>query len=294
MTSVLVLGVAVVDHVFVVEHIPTRPEKYVAKDAMTVGGGCAANAAVAIARLGGHALLSCRLGDDATADVILDDLKAEGVDVSLSDTSGTRSSCSTILVDANGDRQIVNFRGEGLTQSTNHLADVPEVGAILADTRWPEGAIFAMELARSRGIPGILDVEPDTDPNCLPAASHLAFSEPGLAALYPDLPIYDGLLKASETYRAWCCVTQGENGVAYVENGHVVRVGTIAVEARDTTGAGDVWHGAFALALAEGMKTEDALKFANVTAALKCARLGGRAGSPTRQEVEQELMKGTA
>lgn len=294
MASVLVLGVAVIDHVFLVEDIPQKPEKYIARDAMTVGGGCAGNAAVAIARLGGKAFLSTRLGNDATAKMILNDLQAEGVDTSLSDETGTRSSCSAILVDAKGERQIVNFRGEGLTQDTTHLNAAPQIGAVLADTRWPDGAIHAMNLAQSRGVPGIMDVEADTDPACLYSASHLAFSQPGLTALYPELKIDAALLQAAQEFGAWCCVTLGQDGVAYTDGDKISRVDAPRVDVKDTTGAGDIWHGAFALGLAENMPTKAAIEFANKAAALKCTRIGGRTGAPTRQEVEQISLKGGA
>lgn len=135
MTAVLVVGMAVVDYVFFVDDFPRAAEKYRAQDAMIVGGGGGANAAVAIARLGGLARLSARLGNDASARMILADLEAEGVDVALCDLSGTRSSCSSILIDTAGERQIVNFRGAGLTNDTRHIENAQPVAAVLADTR---------------------------------------------------------------------------------------------------------------------------------------------------------------
>lgn len=294
MTSVLVVGVAVVDYVFVVDEIPTQPEKYVARDAMVVGGGCAGNAAVAISRLGGSAHLASRFGTDAIADTILSGLHDEGVETSLCDRRGVRSACSTILVDAQGERQIVNFRGEGLTSDPTHLGNAPTVDAVLADTRWPQGATFAMNLARERGVPGVMDVEADTDPGCLSAASHLAFSAQGLSALYPGQSVEEGLASAARDHRAWCCATLGPDGVAYIDDGKLHHVPAYAVAVKDTTGAGDIWHGAFTLGLAEGMAELESIRFANAAAALKCARLGGRSGAPTRPEVEEVLTKGGA
>lgn len=292
MTSVLVVGVAVVDYVFLVDKIPAKPQKYVARDAMVVGGGCAGNAAVAISRLGGLAHLASRFGNDAIAETIVADLHSEGVETSLSDRNGVRSACSTVLVDALGERLIVNFRGEGLVTDPSHLANAPTVDAVLADTRWPEGAAFAMSLARERGIPGVMDVEADTDSGCLSAASHLAFSTQGLSALYPGHSVKSALARANSDHHAWCGVTLGAEGVAYIDDGQFRHVPGISVDVKDTTGAGDVWHGAFTLGLAEGNTVLESIGFANTAAALKCMRAGGRNGAPTRPEVDEELVKG--
>lgn len=274
------------DFVFYVEHFPTGGEKNRARDAVVVGGGCAANAAVAIARLGGETYLSTRLGGDQVGRMIEDDLVAERVDLSLSDRSGIRSSYSSVLVDARGERQIMNFRGEALIQSPAHLTAAPEVQAILADTRWDEGALVAMNLAHARGVPGILDVEAPADVKSFGPASHLAFSEQGLAPFYPDLPPEKAIRRVAETYGGWVCVTMGAEGVVWCTANSSGHVPGYFVDVVDTLGAGDVWHGAFALRLAEGACETEAIRFANAVAALKCTRPGGRSGSPSRSDVE--------
>ena len=286
MTGVLVVGVAVVDYVFFVDSFPNAAEKYRARDALVVGGGCAGNAAVAIARLGGTAHLATRLGGDATGALIEADLAAEGVDMALTDRSGARSSCSSILVDAAGERQIVNFRGSGLTELTAQFAGAPDVGAVLADNRWLNGARAAMELARVRGVPGVLDIEAPADASGMSRASHMAFSTQGLDAFYPGLEPPLALERAVEEYGGWACVTLGADGALIYDDEGEVHVPGFAVDVVDTLGAGDVWHGAFALRLADGADEIAAVRFANAAAALKCARPGGRAGAPGRAEVE--------
>lgn len=286
MTRVLVVGVAVLDFVFYVDAFPQGGAKHRARDAAMVGGGCAANAAVAIARLGGEALLLTRLGGDRIGRMILDDLTGEGIDTSLSDTSGARSSYSSILIDSAGERQIMNYRGDGLIQSPARLSDAPDAGAILADTRWSEGAFAAMELARARGVPGVLDVEAPAETDAFGPASHLAFSEQGLAHFHPGLAPEDAIRKVAAEHGGWVCVTMGALGVAWCRGDEGGHEPSRSVAVVDTLGAGDVWHGAFALRLAEGADEVAAIRFANATAALKCTRTGGRDGSPTRDEVE--------
>ena len=251
-----------------------------------VGGGCAANAAVAIARLGGDALLATRLGADPVGRMIRDDLAAEGVDLTLSDLSGLRSSYSSILVDGAGERQIMNFRGDGLLRTPDHLDDSPPVGAVLADTRWSEGALAAMRLAQGRGVPGILDVEAPVDPASFAPASHLAFSEQGLAQFHPGIDPAEAIARVQRDHGGWVCVTTGADGLHWCDDSGAGHLPGFAVAVVDTLGAGDVWHGAFALRLAEGAREVEAARYAHAVAALKCTRRGGRAGSPTRDEVE--------
>jgi sulfofructose kinase len=81
----------------------------------------------------------------------------------------------------------------------------------------------------------------------------------------------------------------GKDGVLFQEEGGIAHLPAFTVETVDTLGAGDVWHGAFALALAEGMSEREAVRFSSATAALKCARFGGRSGTPNRDELERFL-----
>ena len=107
MSRVLCVGHAVQDFVFGVEALPTRGEKYRARSFTTVGGGPAATAAVAIARLGGEALLAARIGDDLAAGLIAAELEGYGVDCRwLRRFAGCGSSVSAVMVDPAGERMI--------------------------------------------------------------------------------------------------------------------------------------------------------------------------------------------
>lgn len=286
MTEVLLVGMAVVDFVLSMERFPTEAAKYRADAAEIVGGGVAANAAVAIARLGGKATLATRVGDDALADLVLGGLAKEGVCVDhVHRAQGGRSSFSSICVDAAGERQIVNFRGSGLTETTDWIARAPRAQAVLVDTRWTAGAAAALISARDWGVPGIVDGEAPIDPVLLETASHVALSRPGLASLEPGTDVVAALARLGARIPGWACVTDGENGVWWTDGEGVSHVPAFRVAVKDTLGAGDVWHGAFALALAEGQAAPEAIRFANAAAALKCMTFGGRSGSPDRAAV---------
>lgn len=294
MTSVLVAGVAVLDFVFHMDTFPDKPEKYRAKDSAIVGGGNAANSSVAIARLGGDARLAARLGDDQVADMILAGLANDGVDCTLVRRfQERRSSFSSIYLDASGERQIMNYRDNDLTMDVGWLVDtMPEqFDAALADTRWPDGALAAMEAAKARNVPGIIDAEAPVHEaeDALQIASHIAFSDQGASEFTGETDAERAALAAQAQLPGRVLVTHGERGVVTIDDGRPVWHAAFPVAVVDTLGAGDVWHGAFALALGEGQSEADAIRFASAAAAIKCTRSGGRDGAPTRAETEQFL-----
>jgi sulfofructose kinase len=295
---VLCLGVAVQDYVFSLPDMPRAPEKYRATDFAIVGGGCAATAAVAIARLGGRAFLAARLGADPLGAVIVAELEQEGVDCTYARRfENCRSSISAVMVDGGGERLIVNYRDPKLPEDAGWLPDLATLGAdvVLADTRWPAGSAALMRQARERGLASVLDAEPPVMPaeEALRLASHIAFSRDGLAEWARTGDLEQGLAAASAC-GAFACVTDGANGVTFKSGMTTRHLPAFTVDAVDTLGAGDVWHGAFALALAEGRSEAEAIRFASAAAALKCTRFGGRSAIPTRTQVEQFLMEQAA
>jgi sulfofructose kinase len=293
------VGHAVQDFVFTVPSLPDRGEKYRASGFVTVGGGPAATAAAAIARLGGRSLLAARVGDDAAADMIVGELRRYGVDCShVRRCAGCASSVSAVIVDVRGERMIVNHLDPSLPADAAWLPGPAEVGAqaVLVDTRWPEGALATLVAARAAGLPAVLDADRPIPPDgaLLHAATHVAFSTD---ALIDFTGIRDPVCALQEVARGlpgWCCVTAGGEGVIAVERGEPRRYAAFDVPVVDTLGAGDVWHGAFALALAEGQGEAAAVRVASAAAALKVQRAGGRAGAPTRAELDVFLAARTA
>ena len=292
MSNVTCVGIAVWDLVFRVDRFPTEPGKYRASERVAVGGGVAANAAVTVAALGGRASLVGCVGADPTGDRIVEDLAARGVE-----TAGVRrvpdrdSPLSAVFVDATGERWIVNHAGSDLFDraAVPTDADVEDADAVLADMRWPQGAVAAFGAARRRGVPAVLDCDHDpTDhPEVLERATHAVFSLPTLVR-YVGVGEPAAALEAATRITAGMPIaTDGPRGVYWWEDGDCHHLPALEVEVVDTLGAGDVFHGAFALGLAEGRTVEDGLAWAGAAAALKCTRFGGRAGIPTRAEVEQ-------
>ncbi|MCY0092537.1 PfkB family carbohydrate kinase [Hoeflea ulvae] len=294
MTKIVTAGVSVVDFVFLVDEMPRRAEKYRARGGEIMGGGGAANAAVAIARLGGEALLASRIGVDHVGEMIATGLAADGVDCSmLRRFAQCRSSFSSVFIDQSGERQIVNFRDPTLPMEAGWLtAALPDdFDAALADTRWPDGAEVLMRTARARGVPGVLDGEaPIREAEAaLRLASHIAFSAQGLRDWCGHDDLDKALAEVALETGAFVCVTDGARGVNWRHGSASGSEPAFVIAPVDTLGAGDVWHGAFALLLGEGASPPEAIRFANAVAALKCQRTNGRAGYPTRAETEDFL-----
>lgn len=290
---VMCVGVAVEDRVYGFDKLPTKAQKYRANALTITGGGGAANAAVAVSRLGGQASLAARLGDDATASSIVADLVRDGVDCSLVRRfEGCRSSQSAVFIDGDGERLIANYRDAGLPQSadwlnTTHCA----AKAIVADTKWPAGATRAMQLAADLQIPGVLDAEQPLDEceSAIAMASHCIFSMQGLQSYRPNTEPTDAITTIARQHRNWVAVTDGNQGVYWSDGQSCRHTAAFTIEAIDTLGAGDTWHGAFALALAECRSESQAILFSNAAAAIKCSRFGGRDGIPCRAEVDHWL-----
>lgn len=259
------------------------------------GGGMAANAAVAITRLGGHAGYWGRVADDALGHRILSDLAAEGVDVSgARRVPGARSPCTSILVSDEGERLICSFTDPALDPDPGWLPQhrIADFDVVMADVRWPRGAALVLDAARRLGRPALLDADvgsPEVVRELATHASHVLCSEAGLEVVAPGMPHTAALRSLQTPAHAVVGVTLGAKGFLWLEGRSEFHVSAPPITAVDTLAAGDVWHGAFALALAEGRPVEPAARFANAAAAVKCQRVGGRSGAPTRDEVAAML-----
>jgi sulfofructose kinase len=295
---VLCAGMAVVDFMFRVDRFPSPSTKEMAREFLLTGGGNAANATIAITRLGGRARFCGPVGDDEFGQRVLDSLVREGVDIrGAQRVKGAATSVSGIFVDPAGERLLTTRRAQELEKApppSDCARLIEGIDVLLADNHFPDFVLPICRVARERNIPVVLDVDkPATkasDP-LLAHASHAIFSAEALraAAGVADLPA--ALARASTFCRGFVAATDGAAGALWHDGKAVRRQAAFAVAAADTLAAGDVFHAAFALALAEGRAEAEGLRFACAAAALKCTRFGGIVGAPKRAEVEQLLMK---
>ena len=289
MAAVVCLGMAVRDFVFSVPAVPPAAQKTTASAFHRRGGGMAATAAVAASALVGSVEYWGRLGDDETGRELRDELESHGVRVRASSPQGTRTPTASVLVAPDGERMLTVFPGR-LDDSIDWLPldHLAAVQAVHADFRWPQGARALYAAAAARRIPRVLDADvgdPGTVQSLLPLADHIIFSESAFAQLAGEVDVESGLRKIAALTAGVVGVTLGERGSVFRVDGVTHRVPALAVEALDTNGAGDVFHGAYALAVAEGMQALDAIRFASVAAALKCRSGSGWEAAPGRAAV---------
>lgn len=295
--TVLCAGMAVLDQVFRVERMPATNAKVQASAFASVIGGCAANAAVAIARLGGRAVLAAAFGappDDAVGDVILAALGREGVIArGIIRVAGATSTISSILVDAAGDRMIATRCDERLFAAMPHdpRGLTADVDIVLADNWLPDLVTPICAAARARGIPVVIDGDgPMAETGELVRlATHIVFAADALRATTGIADLDQALVRISRHGTRFLAVTDGANDILWLSGGSVCRMPVVPVEVVDTLAAGDVFNGAFALSLAEGCSEAEALRCAAAAAAIKCTRRAGGAGAPCRSEVESLL-----
>ena len=295
MVSVVAVGTAVMDYIFSVDALPRGGGKHFAGGFSEIGGGPAATGAVAAAKLGARAALWARVGADGVGERLIAELAEDGVDTAqVRRVAGGRSSLSAVMVDGTGERMIVNYTDADLDADASWLPldRLSDADAVLVHHRWPAGARAVMERARALGVPSVIDADvvPEREAEELVTlASHAAFSQGALRDLTGTGDIAAGLRAAQARTRGWVGVTAGGEGCTWLDDGALRHQPAFAVEVVDTLGAGDVFHGALAVALGEGREAAQAVRFASAAAALKCTRFGGRAGIPERAEVDRFL-----
>lgn len=299
--KILCVGALTLDTIFRLDALPQGAGKFIPGEAVQIAAGMASSATAAIARLGGKVALWASVGDDSTGERVVSELQGEDIDCNyIRRLTGARTAFSSILVDAAGERIIVPFYDPLLGGPAENIPPIADgaYAAVMVDVRWPWAAETALRAAREAGIPAILDA--DTAPvelleKLLPLATHIVASEPAAFSVTGTDDLRDCVRILASRYNVFTAVTAGAGGCYWAEGAGqpVSHVAGFRVDAVDTLAAGDVFHGAFAHGLIQGQLMTDIIRFANAAAAIKCARFGGRAGSPTAAEVLSFLQNGT-
>lgn len=294
--TILCAGGAVQDIVMRVEAFPLPGAKVQASDVVTTIGGQSGNAAVTLARLGARVRYAGPIGgeDDPAASFVAAALAREGIDCSGAiRVPGGRSSLSLIMLDASGEKMLATRRGTNLSGVAPRDAGALVAGcdAVLLDNRYPDFVLPVAAAAEARALPRVLDFDygAPADDAVLLASTHVIASADALRDSTGTRDPGDGLKALARHYRGFLAVTGGPDGVWWLDGGALRHMPAFKVDAVDTLGAGDAFHGAFALRLAECGDAVEALRFASAVAALKCTRFGGTAGAPARAEVEEFL-----
>ena len=302
MPRVLVVGSANVDFTVALARLP-RPGETVSEGTLLVArGGKGANQAVAARRLGAEVRIIGCVGADPSGREVREALAAEGIGVdALATVEGPATGTALIMVDREGRNQIAVAPG------ANRSLTVADVERRAADFAWAEVVVCSLEvplaairralqIARAARVTTIVNPAPFPDGGIdfLALADYVTPNE-GEAARLAGLEVagLDGARQAARVVRkkgaGTAVLTLGASGALADGAGGVVHAPAFAVTAVDTTGAGDAFNGALAVALAEDRDMAAALRFANTAAALACTRRGAQPSLPTRPEVDALL-----
>ncbi len=288
--DVLCVGLVCVDLVLEIPHHPAPDEKLRAASRLTAPGGPAAVAAAQVARLGGRAAFAGLLGDDPFGRQLRASFVAEGIDTaSLRVAPGFETPLAAILVKPDAARAVVSHRPAPPAACASTPPDFPRARVLLADGHRPEWNTALLDHARALGIPLVLDAGSPTDSvrELAAAADHVVASETYARALLGgrDPADRDADLASLARPGATVVVTLGPRGVAWqTPFAHEVRAAP-RIQAIDTTGAGDAFHGAYALGLALGLPLSEMLRQASAAGALACTRPGAWPALPAAAEL---------
>ncbi len=290
------VGLAVRDVSVLVDRYPRPDEKMRARELHESGGGPAPTALVTLARLGRKTALSATVGDDAVGQFILEGLRRENVDVSAVSVRKDFVSPTSVILVEGGRRTILEPpRGVDFPLDWTDVRKLPleDASALLVDARVVEVQIRAARAVREAGGLVVLDCgHPRAGVDDLVAESDIAI----FSYTYPEALLGAGvdiesfLMHVRERLPrsgpAIAGVTLGASGCAMLsrEEGFL-RAEAPRIQAVDTTGAGDVFHGAFLHAFLKSGSVETSARFANAAAARKCEGMTGRAPIPSEEEI---------
>ena len=297
--EVLGFGAVAVDDLLYVDEYPRPESKVRVRHRLRQCGGLTGTALVAAARLGSQAAYVGRIGDDPLSREVLRELQKEGVDVAhCVRRESARPAHSTIIVDQTRHTRTVFSSAEGDLGADPALPEaelIRSARVLLVDHHGLEGTLRAVRIAAESGVQVVADFERPAGPGfqeLLACVGHLIVSQ-RFAREWTGLADAAAAAAAlASPLRQAVVVTCGGGGCGYLAGAATGPAGffpAYAVEVVDTTGCGDVFHGAYAAGLAEGLGLAERLALASAAAALKATRRGGQAGIPRREAVDAFL-----
>ncbi|MFI2855966.1 ribokinase [Paenibacillus sp. JSM ZJ436] len=292
MARITVIGSSSMDLVVTSSKRPGAGETVLGDSFKTVPGGKGANQAVAAARLGADVTMVGCVGDDHLGKIILNNFKENGIHTDYVEPVTGMESGTAHIVLAEGDNSIVVVKAANDCITPAYVdrasAAIRDADIVMIQQEIPEETVVHVsELCQEYGVPLMLNPAParPVPPSVIERAAYITPNEHEAAILFQGMPLGEVLRR----YPNKLIVTEGKAGVRYFDGEQEVVVPGYAVEAVDTTGAGDTFNGALATALAEGQSLQDSLRFANRAAALSVTKFGAQGGMPQRSDVEGSL-----
>ena len=295
--DVVGLGLNAMDYITVLPRFPEPHTKVPIKEVRLEPGGQVATALATCCRLGLGGCYIGSVGSDHLGTIQMESLRREGIDTSLVRVvEGTTSQLAFSLVeDGIGERTILWHRDPKLVFPPSDLTRAAvTAGRILhLDGHDSEAALQAAKWAREAGIPVVIDIDQiydSTTVELLALVDHLIAAE-DFAQNLTGRDDDEGALRelAARFPQARTGITLGARGAIFLDDDDILLSPAFDVAVRDTTGAGDVFHGAFIFGVLKGWDLDRIVRFAHAAAAIKCMQLGARAAIPSLGEIEDFL-----
>ncbi|MEC0271525.1 ribokinase [Peribacillus frigoritolerans] len=290
MIRIAVVGSSSMDLVVTSAKRPMAGETVLGESFITVPGGKGANQAVAAARLGAEVTMVGCVGDDVYGEIILENLKKNHVNTKyVEPVTGSASGTAHITL-SEGDNSIIVVKGANDFITPEYVEKakkvIEESDIVLVQQEIPEETVeYLAELCSTLQKRLLLNPAParKLSEAVIQQASFLTPNEHEFEILFDGRDRTEVLTE----YPNKLFITEGKNGVRYFDGHEEKVVPSFEVEAVDTTGAGDTFNAAFAVAVAEGKSFDESLLFANRAASISVTKLGAQGGMPQRFEVER-------
>jgi ribokinase len=292
MAKITVIGSSSMDLVVTASKRPNKGETILGESFKTVPGGKGANQAVAAARLGAEVYMVGCVGDDPFGKEILDNFTKNNVITSyVEPVTGVESGTAHITL-AEGDNSIIVVKAANNYVTPEFvekaLEEIQESDMVLIQQEIPEETVeYVCEICHASGIPLLLNPAPSRpiSKKVIENTAYITPNELEAAILFEN----EGIQATLKRYPNKVFITEGKKGVRYYDGEKEVLVPAYPVTAVDTTGAGDTFNAALAVALAEGKGIKESIRFANRAASLSVTKFGAQGGMPMRKEVEGSL-----
>ncbi|GAB4234327.1 MAG: sugar kinase [Deltaproteobacteria bacterium] len=292
MYDVVGIGLNAIDYLVRVPRFPVPGEKLRMTGFAREGGGQAATALVALSRWGLRCEYVGNVGDDEHGEASLRLLAREGIDLSSTRAvPGASSQFAVILVEeGTGERTILWARDRRIEISPDELPedDIRRARAVLVDGHDVPASIAAARIARTAGVPVVLDAEKvqEGTEELLSLSDHIVAAGSFPVLIFPGVSPEEGARKIFQRFAPkTSTVTLGPRGAFGCDGREEIHSPALPVEALDTTGAGDVFHAGFLFALLQHLPFREILAFANAAAGLSCRGSGGRKAIPTLGQI---------
>lgn len=293
--KILCIGHAAYDITLPIDSFPIENTKNRVTERVECGGGPASNAAYLLAKWKMESYFAGVIGNDVYGSKILKEFNDIGVHTNFLEINKDLTTTSSFIIASkeNGSRTILTYRPNDMKMSGFDLDIKPDV--ILIDGQEPEiskkilldnpNAISIIDAGRVN--PEIIELSKLV--NYVVCSRDFAENITNIKIDYNNnKTLVDVYVSLKEILKNNIIITLEEFGCIYEDNANIRRMPSIKVKAKDTTGAGDIFHGAFAYGIANGYNIEKTLKYANIAGAISVTRVGGRYSIPTLEEVEEK------